>query len=106
MTIISSSCDELKFIYQSRAMFVHVVNSAIHVGSTCTTLKDFLLATPRGAYTTAYMVDAYTVLSWDLHMERLAKSLAALNSAIHGYYGQYYEALKVLFAIPFCTLFL
>lgn len=46
-----------------------------------TTPKNFLLSTPRGAYTTAQVWDGFLVVDWDVHVERLARSIQALYDA-------------------------
>lgn len=56
------------------------------------TPQQFLLATPRGAYTTVYVKDRQ-LLNWPKHVERLEKSLSAMHTAIAGFYDAYYSSL-------------
>lgn len=58
------------------------------------TPQQFLLATPRGAYTTVYVKDRQ-LLNWPKHVERLEKSLSAMHTAIAGFYDAYYSSLAV-----------
>lgn len=85
-------------------MFIHVVNATLQMvthgrngTSNGSSLKEFLLSTPRGAYTTAFMVNEYTVLNWDIHLERLMKSVEALHNSLSGCrYDTFYDYLAAV----------
>lgn len=53
----------------------------LHEDALAKSPKDFLLATPRGAYTTAQVRDGFFIVDWDLHVERLSRSIHALRDA-------------------------
>ena len=58
------------------------------------TPKQFLLDVPRGAYTAMHVRDGRYVLDWPMHLQRLVRSLAALNTAVSGFYAAYYAWLE------------
>lgn len=55
----------------------------------------FLASLPRCAYTTALVRGGRSVADWGLHMERLARSIRALHTALDGLYAAYYSWLEV-----------
>lgn len=75
-------------------LLVHVINGE-NDGPDFADVKNFLLNTPRGAYTTILVTEGFIIANWDAHVERLIKSLAALHSGLDGYYAAYYRQLKV-----------
>ncbi|KAI3435918.1 hypothetical protein D9Q98_001976 [Chlorella vulgaris] len=54
------------------------------------TPHEFLLATPRGAYTTVLVRDGTRLVNWARHVERLERSLLAMQTAFDGFYDAYY----------------
>lgn len=58
-----------------------------------TSLRDFLLTAPRGAYTTGLVKDAFSITEWELHVARLVKSIAAMHGSIPGFFDVYYRWL-------------
>jgi branched-subunit amino acid aminotransferase/4-amino-4-deoxychorismate lyase len=76
-------------------MLVYVINRSVQT-TPPDDLKNFMLQTPRGAYTTMLVRNQYFAINWPVHVERLVKSLAALHATLEGgYYDRYYESLQV-----------
>jgi len=54
------------------------------------TIKEFCMAAPRGAYTTLQITNDYFAVEFNLHIERLIKSIAAVHAALNSCYAEYY----------------
>jgi branched-subunit amino acid aminotransferase/4-amino-4-deoxychorismate lyase len=54
----------------------------------------FVAAAPPGAYTTALALDGFLIADWPAHVERLARSLAAVHAARAGAFAAYYSWLE------------
>ena len=57
--------------------------------------QQWLLSTPRGAYTTAWVQAGRQLIDWPTHLERLVLSLRALHAAVEGFYDAYYAWIEV-----------
>ena len=58
------------------------------------TAKEFLTCIPRCAYTTTLVLNSFYIADWGTHLERLSRSLHALQAAT-GMYAAYFSWLKV-----------
>jgi hypothetical protein len=56
-------------------------------------IKEFCMAAPRGAYSTLQITNNYFAVDFNLHIERLIKSIAAVHATLNSYYADYYTAL-------------
>ena len=56
-------------------------------------IKDFCMTSPRGAYTTLQISKDFLAIDFDLHIERLIKSIAAVHAKLDSCYANYYTAL-------------
>jgi len=73
-------------------LLAHIVNEDEGVRSFAD-LNDFLLKTPRGAYTTILVETDYILVNYEAHILRLVKSVAALHAALgEGCFSSFYEA--------------
>lgn len=59
------------------------------------TVRQFLTDLPRCAYTTALVRDAHCVADWDMHVERLLRTMRALHRALDDMYAAFYSWLEV-----------
>lgn len=59
-----------------------------------TSVQEFCMSCPRGAYTTAAVTHDYSVVDWDIHVERLIKSIAAIHAALGACYAAHYETVE------------
>ena len=57
--------------------------------------KEFIKSAPRGAYTSLLVRQGWQVVDWETHLQRLARSLRALDEALGGVYSRYYAWLEV-----------
>lgn len=56
--------------------------------------QQWLLDTPRGAYTTLLAREGRLLVDWPTHLDRLARSLQALHTALGDCYASYYAWLQ------------
>ena len=74
-------------------VFSVINNSEPHVDID-STVKKFIAASPRGAYTTMKIKEEYLLVDWDMHVERLIKSIAAIHTALDHYFAAYYNTIR------------
>lgn len=55
---------------------------------------QWLMSTPRGAYTTLLARQGRGLVDWPTHVQRLLRSLRALHAAL-GCYSAYYSWMEV-----------
>jgi Amino-transferase class IV len=72
---------------------IHVINNELQSVAP-SSIKDFCMAAPRGAYTTLQITRDYFAVDFDVHIERLIKSIAAVHAKLNNCYAHYYTALK------------
>jgi hypothetical protein len=71
---------------------IYVINRSLQSVAPVS-IKEFCMETPRGAYTTLQIVDNFFAVDFDLHIERLIKSIAAVHASLNSCYANYYAAL-------------
>lgn len=53
------------------------------------TVQQFISDRPRGAYTTLLVKNGYGLVDWEVHLERLLKSISALDATLSGFYARH-----------------
>lgn len=76
-------------------MQAHSVSNGVRQEAIYASPQDFVRNRPRGAYTTSMVKHAFQIVDWPTHVERLIKSVAALDAALDGCFSAYYESIQV-----------
>lgn len=65
------------------------------VQAQCLPPKEFVRYSPRGAYTTLLVRQGFQAVDWETHLERLVRSMQALDLALEGFYSRWTACLEV-----------